>query len=63
MMARGSGEERQSERFISYVAHPTRDEDPTFISLDPDPAKLKMKKPAPDPTFIRNEEKKYLYFR
>ena len=41
-----------------------RDEDPTFYSLDPDPAQLKKKNPnpAPDPTLIRNEEKKIFIF-
>ena len=32
-----------------------RDEDPTFFSMDPDPAQ--MEKKNPDPTFNRNEEK------
>ena len=45
----------------------SRDDDPTFFSLDPDPAPLKKNPdpdPTPDPTFIRNEEKKkYSYFR
>ena len=31
-----------------------RDEDPTFFSMDPDPAE---KNPVPDPTLNRNEEK------
>ena len=34
-----------------------RDEDPTFVSLDLDPAQLKKKNPDPDQTLIRNEEK------
>ena len=54
----------------------TRDEDPTFLSMDPDPAQLKKKYPDPDPakqrkknpdqtqdpTFIRNEEKNIFIF-
>ena len=39
-----------------------RDEDPTFFSLDPDPAQLREKNPdpAPDPTLNRNEEIQYI---
>ena len=36
------------------------DEDTALFTLDP--AQLKKKNPAPDPTLIRNEEKKYLNF-
>ena len=39
-----------------------RDEEPTFLSLDPDLAYLKKKNPAPDPTLIRNEEKNIFIF-
>ena len=34
-----------------------------FFPLDPDPAQLRKKNPAPDPALIGSEEKIYLYFR
>ena len=40
----------------------SRDEDPIFFSLVPDPAELRKNSDL-DPTLIRNEKKIYLYFR
>ena len=42
--------------------HISRDEDPTFSSMDPDPAQLeKNSDPDPTPTLNRNEEKNIIY--